>query len=171
MTWIQPNDQATSSSLRPTLTIATNYMVDVMALHEREVGCSYVGYDLLELHNIVDAPVTCIDARLDPFHVVVGFTLNTGPAQYFRVRHLCLLIIFLNTPPPSKLWGGGNLVCLWLSRSDCCLTLMGLVVMSVNSFAICFVCLFWQAFLFVLLCLASVRWFFFWRREGGRGEI
>ena len=88
-------------------------MVDVMALHEREVSCSYVGYDLLELHNIVDAPVTCIDARLDPFHVVVGFTLNTGPAQYFRVRHLCLLIIFLNIPPPTPTrvsWGEGGIL-------------------------------------------------------------
>ena len=84
MTWIQPNDPLISSSLTPTLTIATNYVVYVMASYEREIACSY---DLLELHNIIDAPVTCVDARLDPCHVVVGFTLNTGPAQYFRVRY------------------------------------------------------------------------------------
>ena len=112
MTWIQPGDQASSSShQQPALTVATNYRVDVMMLHERESSCSY---DLLELHNIIDAPVTCIDARLDPFHVVVGFTLNTGPAQYFRVRLLDLPIIMIFVLPHPIL-----IRCMWVPLCVC----------------------------------------------------
>ncbi|KAK7087459.1 F-box/WD repeat-containing protein 8-like [Littorina saxatilis] len=82
-TWLQPTDLAASNSLTATLAIATNYTVNVMAVYDREIASSF---DMLELHNIIDAPVTSIDARLDPSEVVVGFTLNTGPAQYFRVN-------------------------------------------------------------------------------------
>jgi hypothetical protein len=89
-TWLQPADRSFKPTSTPTLAVATDYTVSVITLYDREFGSSHdlgsSSYDLAELHNIVEAPVTCMDARLDPREVVVGYTLNTGPAQFFRVR-------------------------------------------------------------------------------------
>ncbi|XP_076472891.1 F-box/WD repeat-containing protein 8-like isoform X2 [Babylonia areolata] len=123
--WLQDTREATTtttSTLTPTLTIATNDTVSVVALQERDGG--HGRHQMVELHNIVDAPVTCMDARLHPEQVVVGFTLNTGPAQYFRVdvydimtrgvtaslagHTACVLCVNMAESPPHQLVTGSR---------------------------------------------------------------
>ncbi|KAK7494023.1 hypothetical protein BaRGS_00014681 [Batillaria attramentaria] len=78
--WIQPPEPHIVHA--PVLTVATYDSVSVCTFYSQNPDST----DCREIHNIIDAPVTCIDCRREPCQVVVGFSVSTGPSQFFKAN-------------------------------------------------------------------------------------
>ena len=82
----------------PVLVVEKVYAVSVFVFLQQVFGISF---NQTELHKIADAPVTCSDARAETGEIVVGFNLNTGPEQFYKVgltavtRLLNLLLCYI----------------------------------------------------------------------------
>lgn len=88
LVWLQSH--SASPSLTPIIAVAT---VNTVSIGKFSTDTEHLA-DWFEIHNIVDAPITCLDARLDPSHVAVGFSFYSFPSELIKVSHY-IVFIFL----------------------------------------------------------------------------
>ncbi|XP_025089538.1 F-box/WD repeat-containing protein 8-like isoform X1 [Pomacea canaliculata] len=80
LVWLQSH--SASPSLTPIIAVAT---VNTVSIGKFSTDTEHLA-DWFEIHNIVDAPITCLDARLDPSHVAVGFSFYSFPSELIKVN-------------------------------------------------------------------------------------